>query len=127
MISRKLDKKEWKSFLDFLSKHFLGGKRAEVEVASLNLGDQVEVNWLPIVGIVYDHKDDIVEVALEEVGGEHFDHIIHKPREIYLAEDVSLFISLDIIDADGRHHIIKVKDPLMLPPRQTRESAPVNR
>jgi hypothetical protein len=126
MISRKLDKEEWKPLLDFLSKQLLEGKRAEIEVASLDLGDQVEAQWLPLVGIVYDHKDDIIEVALEDID-HHIDHIIYGPREIYLIEDASLFISLDIIDADGRHQIVRVKDPLMLPSSQAQKSASVSR
>jgi Family of unknown function (DUF5335) len=39
--------------------------RAEIEVASLALGDQVEAEWLPLLGIAYDPKDDLVQVALE--------------------------------------------------------------
>jgi hypothetical protein len=110
MISRKLDKSEWKPLFDFLSKQLLEGKRAEVEVASLDLGAQVAVKWLPLIGIVYDHKDDVVEVALDGV-----DHLIYGPREIYLVEDAGLFFSFDVVDANGRHQIVKVKDPLTLP------------
>jgi hypothetical protein len=117
MISRKLDKAEWKPLFDFLSKHLLPGKRAEIEVASLDLGDQVEAKWLPLTGIVYDHKDDIVEVALGD-GDNHIDHIIYGPREIYFVEDAGRFISLDVLDREGRHQMVKVKDPLMLPASQ---------
>lgn len=39
MTARKLDKKEWKPFFDGVSK-VLGAK--QVEVMSLDLGDQVE-------------------------------------------------------------------------------------
>ena len=53
-------------------------KAAEIEVASLSLGDQVEAEWLPLHGITYDPNDDLVEVALEGL-----DHMIRKPREIY--------------------------------------------
>ncbi len=38
---------------------------AEIEVASLELGNQIEAEWLPLIGLVYDHKDNSVEVALE--------------------------------------------------------------
>ena len=76
MTARKLEKTEWRPFLDGLSK-LLGPKQAEIEVASLPLGDQVQAEWVPFLGIVYDPKDDIVEVALEGL-----DHMIPKPREI---------------------------------------------
>ena len=51
---------------DRLSKT-LEGKQAEIEVASLSLGDQVEAEWLPLHGITYDPNDDLVEVALERL------------------------------------------------------------
>ena len=38
MTIRKLDKKEWRPFFDFVSK-MLPGKQAEIEVASLKLDD----------------------------------------------------------------------------------------
>jgi uncharacterized protein DUF5335 len=65
MINRKIDQREWAPFFDFLSKQ-AEGTRAEIEVASLQLGDQIEAESLPLIGIVYDHKEDIVEIALED-------------------------------------------------------------
>jgi Family of unknown function (DUF5335) len=59
---------------DRLSKT-LQGKQAEIEVASLSLGDQVEAEWLLLHGITYDPNDDLVEVVLERL-----DHMIRKPR-----------------------------------------------
>src|SRR3954470_7501133 len=86
MFNRKLEKAEWESFFNFLSKQ-LEGKLAEIEIASLKVGDQIEAEWLPLIGITYDPKDDIVEIALEDV-----DHIINKPREIYFAEEGTQFM-----------------------------------
>src|SRR5262249_49505181 len=77
MATRKLDKKEWRTFFDRVSK-MVEGKQAEIEVASLRLGAQVQAEWLPLHGITYDPKDDLVEVILEGL-----DHMISKPREIY--------------------------------------------
>ena len=124
MINRKLDKTEWQPFFNFLSKQ-LEGMRTEIEVASLAIGDQIEAEWLPLIGIVYDPKDNIAEVALE--GADHvvIDHMIRRPDEIYFAEEGRQFIGLDIVDATGAHHIIKLKDPLMLPSGM-REQQPPN-
>jgi Family of unknown function (DUF5335) len=84
--------------------------RAEIEVAPLDLSDQVEAEWVPLIGLVYDPKDDIVEVAVEGL-----DHMIHSPRELYVEEDGGELSSLEVIDADGTRQIIKLKDMLMLP------------
>ena len=50
MTARKLDKRQWSTFLNGITR-MLEGKRAEVKVASLRLGDQVEAEWLPLLGI----------------------------------------------------------------------------
>jgi len=109
MATRKLDKEQWKTFFDRVSKT-LEGKQAEIEVASLALGDQIEAEWLPLLGLAYDPKDDLFEVALDGV-----DHMIPKPREIYVDDGVGGLMSIEIVDADGTKQIIKLRDPLMLP------------
>ena len=50
MTVRKLEKTEWRRFFDWVSKGLVG-KRAEIEIASLALGDQIEAEWLPLLGI----------------------------------------------------------------------------
>ena len=111
MTIRRLDQSMWRSFFDFMWK-LLEGKQAEIEVASLALGDQVEAEWLPLSGLVYDPKDDLVEVALDGV-----DHMIPKPREIYVDDGFAGLTSIEIVDAEGTKQIIKLRDPLMLPAR----------
>ncbi len=109
MATRKLDKAEWRVFLDRISKALIG-KHVEIEVASRALGDQIEAEWLPLLGTGYDPKDDIVEIALE---GVH--HLINKPQEIYVDLGPASVSSLEIIDSQGVRHIMKLRDPLMLP------------
>lgn len=109
MTVRKLDKGEWKSYFDRLSKQ-MDAEEVEIEVASLDLGDQIEAEWLPLIGITYDPKDDILEVALEEL-----DHVIEKPSAIYIDEQDLGIASLEVVDADGIRHIVKLREMLMLP------------
>ena len=109
MPVRPLDKSQWHGYFDRVSKVVVG-KRAEIEVASLDLGAQIDAEWLALFGITYDPKDDIVEIALDG-----HDHMIAKPREIYVDETPLGLASLEVIDADGVSHIVKLRDPLMLP------------
>ena len=109
MATRKLDKKAWKTFFDRVSK-MLEGKQAEIEVASLRLGAQIQAEWLPLHGIAYDPKDDLMEVTL---GG--LDHMIMKPREVYVEDGPVGLESVEIIDADGIKQIVKLRNGLMLP------------
>jgi Family of unknown function (DUF5335) len=108
-MAKKLEKSQWQAYFDRMSKAVVG-KRAEVEIASLKLGDQIEADWLPLLGIAYDPKDDILEVALEGT-----DHLVPKPREIYVEEDGLELSCLEVVDADGARQIVKLRDPLMLP------------
>jgi Family of unknown function (DUF5335) len=112
MTIRKIDKGDWRRFFDFVS-HGIEGKRAEIEVASLSLGDQVEADWLPLLGLVYDPKDDVLEVALDGL-----DHMIPKPREIYVDDSAGELTSLEVIDAEGVRQIVKLREPLTLPAPQ---------
>ncbi|MEN3362866.1 MAG: hypothetical protein V7606_140 [Burkholderiales bacterium] len=109
MAITKLDKQTWHPYFDHVSK-ILDGKRVEVEVASLKLGDQVEAEWLPLIGIVYDQKGDLIEVALEGL-----DHMIRHPKEVFVDQEAVLLTSMEVIDADDTHQIIRLRDPLMLP------------
>jgi hypothetical protein len=92
----------------------LVGCQAEIDVTSLALVDQVQAKWLPLFGIVYDPKDDLVEVALEGL-----DHLIRKPRDISIEEGNGLLARVEIIDADGIRQNVKLKEALMLPPPQS--------
>jgi len=107
-MARKLEKAEWQSFLERVSKGLVG-KRAEIEVASAKLGDQIEAEWVPLLGVVYDPKSDIVEVVLDGL-----DHMINKPQELYAEEDAGSLSSLEVVDAAGVRQIVRFKDALML-------------
>jgi Family of unknown function (DUF5335) len=111
MAAQKIEKQEWQAFFDTLSKG-IPGMRAEIEVASLSIGDQIEAKWLPLLGITYDPRGDLLEVALDGV-----DHMIRKPQELYAEFGADTLLSFEVIDADGTSQIISLREPLMLPPR----------
>jgi hypothetical protein len=100
---------EWREYFDRMSKGLLGA-RAEIEVASLDLGDQVLAEWVPLLGITYDSRDDLLDVAL--AGGTN--HLIRRPREISVEEDAGGLRSVAVVDAEGARQTVRLKDPLML-------------
>jgi len=99
---------EWRDFFDRMSKA-LTGKWAEIEVASLDLGDQIAAEWVPMLGITYDSKDDLLDVALDR-----YDHLIRHPKQIVVDEDQGGVASVAVVDADGTTQIVRMKQPLML-------------
>ena len=118
MSVQQVDRSEWVVFFNTLTKS-LPGKRAEVEVASLDLGDQIEADRVLLIGIAYDPKNDLVEVALEGL-----DHLIRGPREVYVDFGIGGgLMAVEVIDAEDRRQIIKLKDPLALPAPLGRSAA----
>jgi hypothetical protein len=106
-----VDKAEWQNLCDRLSRA-LAGKRAEIEVTSLALGDQIEAAWLPLLGITYDPKGDLIEMALEGV-----DHLISHPRQLSVQQAPGGGVaSIMVVDDSGAQQILRLRDPLLLPP-----------
>jgi hypothetical protein len=109
MAAEQIDRNRWAPFFDALT-NALMGKQAEIEVASLDLGDQIEAEWAPLIGITYDHKDDLIEIALDEL-----DHLIRSPREVFVDFGVGGIVAIAIVDSDGNRQIVKLREPMALP------------
>jgi hypothetical protein len=109
MATHQLQRAQWVPYFDRVSRR-LGAASAEIETASLHLGDQISREWATLYGLTYDPKDDIFEVATEDL-----DHLIAHPKEIYVEEAGAQLRSVDIIDAAGNHQIVKLREPLALP------------
>ena len=108
-MSRQIPQAEWQAYFDSMS-NTMAGTQAELEVASLGLGDQLEAEWVEFEGITYDPKDDLIEFVLGDL-----DHMIDKPREIWVDETALSLLGLEVVDAEGLRHILLLRTPLMLP------------
>jgi len=113
MTARSIKKAEWENFCAAVSRA-LEGSQVEIEVASLDLGDQVEKDWAPLIGITYDPNDDVIDIALED----DVDHIVNRPRELIADVDDMSINALQITDANGIRHRVRLRDGLYLPPPQ---------
>ena len=109
MTTEKLEKGSWHAYFDGLSK-VLQGKEAQIDVNALDIGAQVEAEFTPLLGIVYDPRNEILEVLVEGL-----DHTIANVREIFVDHDGMNLNSVSVIDADGVQQIIRLRDPAMLP------------
>lgn len=105
-----LPRSEWRGFFDRMSKALVG-KWAEIEVASLDLGSQVVAEWVPLLGITYDSRDDLLDVALNRSN-----HLIRHPREIVVEESAEGLSGVAAVDDAGTRQVIRLKEPLTLPP-----------
>lgn len=108
MALSRLEKPQWHAYFNHMAR-LLEGKRAEIEVDALDIGDQIEAEWVPLIGITYDQKGDLVDVAVEGL-----DHLIHQPRDVFVDQTGTDLHSLEVVDTSDVRHIIKLRDPLML-------------
>lgn len=111
--SHTLPRSEWRSFFDAVS-GVLVGKRIEIEAASLDLGDQIVADWVPLLGITYDARDNMLDVALSGLT-----HLIRQPREILVQGDPNHVEIVAVVSEDGVKQVLRFRDPLMLPASRT--------
>ena len=110
MATVKVEKAAWQKYFDQMSKSQLAGKEVEIEVASLDIGDQIEQEWIQLLGMSYDPRNDLIEVLVEGL-----DHLIHKPCEVWVEHGTAGLASMEVIDGDDVRQIIRLREPLMLP------------
>lgn len=111
MATHQLQRAQWKPYFDTVSR-ILVGKQAEINIAGPTVGDQIEQEWSLLNGFAYDPKDDVFEVVIED----QVDHLIPHPKEIYVDDAGVMLRSVDVVDADGNHQIVLLREPLPLPP-----------
>jgi hypothetical protein len=105
---RALPRAEWRSYCERISKQIAGG-RVELDITSLDLGDRVEARWLPLQGVVFDARGDVLEVLLDGVG-----HSILAPRDVRLEETERGLVAIEIVAVDGTLEALRFRTPLRL-------------
>jgi hypothetical protein len=87
MLTNEIPSDQWVRRLDAFSKQHEGWI-VQVEVVGEKLGDQFEVDGLPLVGVTADVKDG--ERRVEVIAGgrpdAHVTHTVDKPKRVWLTE-----------------------------------------
>ncbi len=108
----KIDKAHWHDYFGRMSA-LLIGKSVEVEVDALEIGSHIAAEWVPLLGFVYDVHSDILAVTVEGL-----DHMIRHPKQVHVDMLGSELRSMEVVDGELYHHIIKLREPLLLPAPQ---------
>lgn len=108
MATRTLERTDWQSYFDRMG-GTLEGKLTSVEITSTKLGDQWAVRRLPLSGITYDPKNDLIELDMKGV-----DHLVRHPQAVTVEEQAGGIASMEIVSEDGIREIVTFHDPLML-------------
>lgn len=109
MALLKLKRRMWYAFCNGVTVQ-LAGKRADIEIASRDLGAQVIARWLPLLGLVYDRSNDSLQIAIEGL-----DHVVMRPRELYAEYGPRGLQSVGVLDSEGAWQILLLRDPMSLP------------
>ncbi|QXD13768.1 DUF5335 domain-containing protein [Rhodocaloribacter litoris] len=115
--TKQLPREQWKEYFDTFTKNFLRDPNPEaavIELVSPELGDQVEADHVRVIGVTYDHKDNVLEVALEDL-----DHLIYNPKEIWVLEEDNGFVSsIEVVRDDDTREIIRLQSVGIVPAKQ---------
>lgn len=102
METRKLQKSEWLSYFDSISKKLQDQLTyGEIRVLDPRIGAQTENVWAPLLGITYDHKDNLLEITVGDI-----DHMIFRPDEIFVqSENESLPRTIEVVHGEEKQVI----------------------
>jgi hypothetical protein len=109
MATADLERSRWHAYFDDMARKTQGNQVC-LETADVELGNQRESDWLPLSGITYDPKSDVLEVVTDRL-----DHLITHPSAISIDYDTEGLHNVSVIDAEGRRQIIRLKEPAPLP------------
>ena len=103
MPIRRLKKAEWRSYLDHIARAILG-RRAAIEIRSPQFSNDIQAEWLPLQGISYDPRNDILVIAVSGLK-----HMVHRPQHLVVEEDGGQLATLEVIDQDGVWQIVRLR------------------
>jgi hypothetical protein len=104
MAVLKPAKADWRPFFDRISRS-LTGRRAEIAIVTPMDGEQIEAEWVPLLGISYDPKNDVIDIILDGL-----DHRIAQPQSVISEERGRELYSLEIVDRDGVSQSVLVRE-----------------
>jgi hypothetical protein len=109
MTTRKLDPSEWRGYFDEVAKH-LPTMRVGISILGDDIGAQQESENSALIGISFDPKDRMFEVAMANMS-----HRVQDPKEIYVREEGGRLSSVEVIAQDETKQIIELEPLTSLP------------
>jgi CRP-like cAMP-binding protein len=108
MPLRKLEKSDWRYYSAHLSKA-LASRGSEANTASLAVSRQVAAEWVPLLGVTYEAKEDLFEIALQQL-----EHRVRFPRAIFVDEGPKGTAGFEVIDFAGLRHSLQLSHPVKI-------------
>jgi hypothetical protein len=108
MPFRNLARAEWKPYFDRISRELVVTPvTVQVRIEAPELGNVIQDQGLKCRGLVYSDRDESFEVH-----SDRHSHRVHQPGEIRVDERRNALQRLEVIDAEGRHHVVELERPI---------------
>ncbi len=107
MAIRTLPRDEWATYFDAFSRSQRDADRvdvAEIRVLSPEDGAQPATDWLPLRGLTYDSRGDLLEVLVDGL-----DHLIGHPQTIYVDETSGRLDRFEVVRTDDIREIVEIR------------------
>lgn len=115
--TRELERADWSAYFDSIASN-IEGMLATIELMGEQLGDQTDVERLPVQAIGYDPRDDVLEIAVGGRGTRYpvvLRHFVSKPTAISVEEPLEGRPSAILVtDASGLRTLVRLFEPGML-------------
>ena len=115
--TRELERASWPAYFDSIASS-IEGMLVTVELMGEQLGDQTDIERLPVQAISYDPRDDVLEVAVGGRGTRYpvvLRHFISNPTAISVEESPEGRPSAILVtDPGGVRTLIRLFEPGML-------------
>ena len=110
MTIETIDRAQWHPFFESLTRA-IRGRGSDVEVASAELGDQMLAQGKTLLGISYDERSGVLEIALNGL-----DHRIAAPASLHVDREGGAVRGIEVLGSDAARTLIRLRDTLLLPP-----------
>ncbi len=115
--TEELAAEKWVEYFDSIASR-IEGQLVTIEVMSEELGDQTDIERLPVQAIGYDPKDNMLEVSVGGRGPRYpvvLRHFISDPQTISIEESGHLTPKAILVaDASGVRTLIRLIEPAAL-------------
>ena len=117
VTTEELKAEKWVEYFDSIARR-IDGHLVTIEVMSEELGDQTDIERLPVQAIGYDPKDNMLEVSVGGRGVRYpvvLRHFISDPQTISIEESGQLAPKAILVtDASGVRTLIRLFEPIAL-------------
>lgn len=107
MITRKLYKEQWRSYFEWISAE---ARNRPVIIRIVSEGGSTPAPPLTLERVVYDTASDLLEICTCAM-----DHAIPQPVRIYVDEFRDAVTSIEVVQSNGNHQLIRLEQPVRLP------------